>query len=125
MNQPTESQIQQAAFEYFNLNKKKYPEYHFIVATPNQGFLGGKIWGSKRKKEGLSKGFPDISVLIPKNGYAGFFLELKIGKNKPSKEQIFWVKKLNAVGYLACVFYARSWVELVNEINKYLKIKEI
>jgi hypothetical protein len=43
--------------------------------------------GRLLKRMGVKKGVPDFFLAIPVNGKAGLWIELKIGKNKPTKEQ--------------------------------------
>lgn len=43
--------------------------------------------GRTLKRMGVKKGVADFFLAIPLKGKAGLWLELKIGKNKPTKEQ--------------------------------------
>ena len=51
------------------------------------------------------------------------FIELKYGKNKPTKKQTEWLKSLNEQGYAVAVCYGCD--EASKKILKYLKLGEI
>ena len=51
---------------------------------------------------GLPKGFSDLMVL--KEGRT-YFIELKVGKNKPSKEQLNFIEQMKKNGFSAGVAY--------------------
>ena len=56
------------------------------------------------KRMGVSKGFPDIEIPLPKGGFHGFYLEMKRLKGgKLSDEQIEWINYLNEQGYYAVI----------------------
>lgn len=82
----------------------------------------------KTKRMGYRKGFPDMQIFEPRGKYHGMFIELKVGKNKASPEQIAWRDALLDRGYYAVIvpplpyIDARNWLE--REINFYLNLKE-
>ena len=43
------------------------------------------------KKEGVKRGVPDICLPVSRGKYHGLYIEMKAGKNKPSKEQKEWI----------------------------------
>ena len=67
------------------------PDFHHFA---NERYLdvkkNPKLWNTanKLKSMGVKKGVADFFLAIPLNGKAGLWLELKVGRNKPSKEQI-------------------------------------
>lgn len=67
------------------------------------------------KAMGLEAGIPDIVVITPPpiGGYVGAVLELKAGKNKPSKKQQEWLERFAscgwAVGWTASMPTALAW----------------
>lgn len=68
--------------------------------------------------EEASKIFPgDISLKAN-----GFFCELKVGKNKPSKLQLEMHQKLTHLGYYVCVCYTLD--EFIKEVEWYLGTKK-
>ena len=71
---------------------------------------------------GMSAGFPDIGLLVPKNGKAGLFIELKADKTKRlTKEQKQWLEKLNQYGYKAV--RCNGSEEAIDTIKEYIGIK--
>lgn len=56
--------------------------------------------GKTLKRMGVKKGVADFFLAIPLSGYAGFWLELKIGKNKVTPEQEEFLKRKTERGYL-------------------------
>ena len=106
-----ESKLQQACVTWFRL---QYPN-RLIISIPN----GGKrniITAVTMKKEGQLKGCPDLFIPEPNNKYSGLFIEMKHGKNKPSKEQVEIMDKLRQRGYKVELCYSfDSFVEMVND----------
>jgi hypothetical protein len=49
--------------------------------------------GRTLKRMGVKKGVADFFLAIPLNGKAGLWIELKVGKNKPTKEQIAFAER--------------------------------
>jgi hypothetical protein len=91
-----------------------------MFAVPN----GGKRHigtGVKLKKEGVKSGVPDIFLAVPKNGKNGLFIEMKVNKNKPSKNQLWWIHSLRAEGYAVGVCW--GFDEARDAIIKYLGIE--
>ena len=73
---------------------------------------------AKRKLLGVKSGVPDICILEPRKKYNGLFIELKVGYNKPSESQKYWLQRLEMNGYKTAVSY--SFEEVKDIINKYL-----
>ena len=92
-----------------------------LVHIPNEGKRSTST-GGRLKKEGLRKGFPDISLCAPHCGYAGLYIELKrIKGSKISKEQKDWIIKLNEHQYAAVFCF--GWEEAWKIIKAYLENK--
>lgn len=77
-----------------------------------------------------NKGFPDIAIYEPKNGYNGLFIELKKEGEKLMKrdgtpvtehiqEQLNCINLLNAKGYKC--FFCSGWDSAKETIDNYLK----
>lgn len=120
----SERDFQAACFERFAQLALTRPEYGMIFAIPNGQYRQGQ-----RMEPGLKAGMPDIMVPIPRqftdehgDSYClgGLFLELKIGKGKPSALQIETMCRLMLAGYRCCVV----WDEVdraVATIEEYLR----
>ena len=131
----TESAEQQALFRYCAVEMGRYPELDMLVHTPNEG-ARTRATGGRLKKEGLRKGFPDITLYLPSCNYHGLMIELKRRRgSRKTQEQKDWVFNLNKYGYAAafCYGWEDAWkfikayldarrIEIISEKNKNLKI---
>ena len=93
-------------------------------STQNKKGQWYSVEGAELKRMGVKKGFPDI-MIFDRCGHdendeyiAGFAIELKVHPNKPSPEQLDWLKRLGAVGWKTGVYYSLDHV--INDINDYL-----
>lgn len=83
--------------EFVEWMNKRFPE-HRVSASPNGGKRHIRT-AITLKAEGVSKGFPDLSI-------PSLFLYIEMKKEKGgqvSKEQKAWLEYLNDVGYTAVV----------------------
>ena len=116
----TEHSEQVALFGWAKANEPRHLQLGLMFAIPN----GGKrhiVTGKKLKAEGVKSGVPDIFLGVPKNGKHGLFIELKVGKNKPSKNQLWWIHSLRAEGYAVEVCW--GFEEARDAIINYLGIE--
>jgi hypothetical protein len=72
---------------------------------------------AKRKAMGVKSGVPDILIFEPNKKHIGLAIELKAGYNKPSENQLKWIKDLNSLGWLAV--WSNSLDEVIEIIEKY------
>ena len=110
----TESQLQIQIFEWAQLMTGKYPELYLLYHIPNEG-KRSIYYGAKLKREGLKSG-------VPKGQYCGLYIELKVGKNRPTKNQEYWLFSLSKAGHRTAVCYTREQVQ--KEILSYLALKD-
>ena len=75
--------------------------------------------GARLKRKGVKSGVPDVLIFNPNSYYNGIAIELKIKPNKPTPNQIKWLKDLNYKCWKTVVCYNLD--EVINEINEYLK----
>ncbi len=111
----TEYQLQKTVCKYLDLNNILYC-----------GSMGGQyqVFRSQRikaKQTGYKRGFPDIFIYEPVGKWHGLAIELKVGYNKPTKEQLYWRNELNKRGYVAEI--CNGLDETIEVINNYLKGK--
>lgn len=94
-----------------NWFKHYYPEleddlHHFANERKIEKRGGAEYYqGKLLKRMGVKKGVADFFLALPQNGKAGLWIELKVGKNKPSKEQQAFLDRKAQRGYeVACVW---------------------
>ena len=110
-----EYQLQKAVCKYLDLQNVLYC-----------GSMGGQYQVNmsqriKAKKSGYKKGFPDLFIYEPRGSYHGLAIELKVGYNKPTVEQLTWLNKLTERGYLA--MSSNGLDQTIEIIEKYLNFK--
>jgi hypothetical protein len=117
-----EDGIQAALIQYCN---RKGGDYAKIFAIPN----GGKrrlLEAVRLKKSGVRAGVSDLFLPVPKNGFHGFFIELKTKKGesgaksngKISDDQKDFLLQTQKKGYLSKV--AHGFSEARTYIDEYL-----
>jgi len=113
-----EHENQVELFRQAQFSVQKYPELNLLMAIPNGGHRSMAVAG-KLKAEGVKKGFPDIFLPVPRGGWHGLMIEMKVEPNKPSPEQVQWLWDLTRNGYLAVVCYSTkdAWGLLIAYIT--------
>lgn len=98
-----------------NWFKYHYPEldddfHHFAnerKCSPQEGQL--------LKRMGVKRGVADFFLAYPLNGKSGLWIELKVGTNKPSKEQQAFLDRKIERGYEAvCVWGTDAAREVIS-----------
>ena len=107
-----EYQLQKAICKYLDLQNVLYC-----------GSMGGNYQAHmsvriRAKKSGYKRGFPDLFIYEPRGNYHGLAIELKIGYNKATKEQLYWQKELIKRGFKAEICTGID--EALEVINTYL-----
>ena len=87
--------------------------------VPNEG-KRSKSAGARMKQEGLKPGVPDVCLPVPRGGFHGLYVEMKVGKNKPTDNQREWLAGLKEQGYATAVCY--GWEAASKVILKYLNL---
>lgn len=93
-------------------------ECEFMFHVPNGGSRN-LLEAVNLKKQGVKPGVSDVILLLPKGKYHYLCIEIKCGKNKPTKEQKKFIEYVNSVGGCAVVCYGCN--DAINVIKKYLK----
>ena len=79
----TESDEQISLFRWAQIASSVKPELKLMFHVPNEGkrtrYSGGKLIA-----EGLKPGVPDVCLPVPNKKYHGLFIEMKVGKNRPT-----------------------------------------
>jgi hypothetical protein len=110
----SEHDEQVGLFSWAEAKSREHPELKLMFAIPNGSYFGNDmvrignkqvprriLQASKMRAEGVRAGVPDVAILIPRKPHHGLFIELKVGNNKPSEEQLWWLEMLNKAGYRA------------------------
>lgn len=109
-----EDKLQNAVMQYIEV---QYPEA-LVAHIPNEGkrtpferfkfkYLGGKA------------GIPDVMIFCPSSVYIGLAIELKAGKNKPTKAQKEWLERLEFCGWAA--YCLNNFEACKDIIDRYFK----
>jgi hypothetical protein len=71
---------------------------------------------ARLKKEGLTVGWPDYQLLVPRGKYHGLMLEIKSPGKKPTLEQRTLLAVLGSQGYMAAwaAGFEDSWAIVEN-----------
>jgi len=100
-------------------NERWLPELKMLFAIPNGGKRKNGWW---EVAEGLKRGVPDLFLAAQKHhrgvSWGGMFIEMKFGKNKPTKDQKEWLSELEEANYYCVVCH--SWEEAKKAILFYL-----
>ena len=103
-----EASLQEACVKWFRLQYS--PLASLLFAIPNGGSRNPRE-GARLKAQGVTAGVPDLLLAKPRYDEAGhvvcagLWLELKVGKNKPSPEQCQIMTLLAANGYRVVVVF--------------------
>ena len=120
---------QAALFSWAKKMEGRHPQLKMMFAIPNGGLRNIRV-AMKLKKEGVKAGIPDIFLAVPRHlpnptkdvfTLHGLFIEMKYGKNKPTKEQQQWLTDLEDEGYRAEVCH--SFEEAKKVIEDYLGLE--
>ena len=114
-----EAQEQENLFTMLAYVGRRYPEAQLLFHVPN----GGKRNASEAahlKKQGVKAGVPDLFLPVARGGFHGLFIEMKVGKNKPTENQEKWIENLIRQKYSVCVCY--SSIEAYDTIINYLRM---
>ena len=110
-----EYQLQKAVCKYLDLQNVLYCG---SMGGQHQVHFSQRI---KAKKSGYKKGFPDLFIYEPRCKFHGLAIELKVGYNKATTEQLYWQKELIKRGYVSEI--CNGIDEAMGVINTYLNLK--
>lgn len=112
--QGSEDNLQKAVARYLDLVGA------FWFHCPNGGSRNG-IEAAKLKAMGVKPGIPDCLILDQRHGYSGLSIELKVGYNKPTENQLEQFDKLVARNWMVVVSW--SLEEVIACIDWYYDIQ--
>lgn len=81
-----------------------YPELRLLYHIPNGGKRNA-VEAAHLKQQGVKAGVPDLCLPVAKGKYHGLYIEMKVGDNKPTEKQTWWLKELEKQGYATMVCY--------------------
>lgn len=71
--------------------------------------------GAHLKRQGLKRGVPDLCIPRAKGRYHGLYIEMKDKGGKLTRDQLKWLRLLQAEGYCAfCCFGADDAIKLID-----------
>lgn len=100
---------------WFNYTYPELENHLFHFANERKCSLQ---YGATLKRMGVKKGVYDIFLSVPHNDKAGLWLELKVGRNKATPEQLEFGKLMNKNGYKAIIVWGLDAAK--NAIQSYL-----
>ena len=116
----SEHSEQVALIEWAMWKRPECPSLAMLFHIPN----GGKrdpVTAARLKAEGVQAGVPDLCLSCPRQGYHALYIEMKVGRNRPSPEQQEWAALLRAEGYRVETCY--GWQAAAQVIADYLGIE--
>ncbi len=116
----SEHDEQVALFIWAAMYEERFPQLKMLFAVPNGGYRMAKT-ARDLKAEGVKKGVPDVFYPVPRKkgnqGFVGLVIEMKFDKNKPTREQEWWLGMLKLNAWKTVVCY--SWQEAAKAIAEY------
>lgn len=109
----TEHAEQALVIDWKNMHVARYPVLRLLHSTPNGGKRHIKT-ALALKAEGQVAGIPDLQLPVARHGSIGLWVEMKVGRNNPTPEQVEKMAALRAEGHLVKVCYsAEAAVETI------------
>ena len=109
---------QMGVVEWANWNMARFPELKLLFHIPNGGKRDARE-AARFKAMGVKAGVPDLCLPVPRNGFAGLYIEMKYGKNTTTAKQKEWISALQEQGYKVTVCY--SGTSATKELEDYLQ----
>lgn len=106
-----------ALFEFAARFCDRLPELALLYAIPNGG-KRDKTTAARLKREGVRAGVLDTCLPVARQGFHGYYVELKVGRNKLTPAQQLWADALSKQGYAVSVCY--DWTEAARLLVLYL-----
>lgn len=113
----SEHEEQAALFQWARLQEVRWPCLRYMFAIPNGGQRATST-AMRLKAEGVKPGVPDIFLPSRRGGWAGLWLEMKVGSNKPTELQREYLTALAQAGYKTAVCYGAD--EAIAAIESYM-----
>jgi len=126
MLEENEYQAQCAVIQWAAYQEHHFPELQLLKGNLEGIYLHGTQEQraktiNKAKKAGMRPGWPDLELPVSRKGYGALFIELKVGTNKPSPEQVRMLDLL--VEHGNAVYLAYGSQQAIKIISSYLSKK--
>ena len=113
----TEHQEQAALIAMCAALEPQHPELALLFAIPNGGQRHAAV-AARLKAEGVRAGVPDLCLPVARGKWHALYLELKVGRNKPTAAQQAWHERLRAQGNAVVVCYGAD--QALTALRRYL-----
>lgn len=110
-----ESELQIACVNWFRF---AYPQFKYLLFSIPNGGHRNILTAMRMKREGVISGVPDLFLSIGKNGFNGFYIEMKQGKGKLTSNQETFFHQAKKHNYKCEVI--TSLDQFIREISFYL-----
>lgn len=100
----SEAQAQAAVFEWARWQQSKHPELKAMYHAANEGKRSART-GADLKRQGMKPGVCDICLPYAAGDYNNLYIELKVGNNKATAEQLNFIDTINRIGGKAVIAY--------------------
>lgn len=114
----SEENEQEKVIQWSENKASVWPQLKLLYHVPNGGSRN-RVEAAKLKRMGVKAGVPDLVLPIPMGGYAGLYIEMKVGSNKPTKRQQEWIECLKMYGHRVQTCYCAN--EAIETIENYMK----
>jgi len=115
----SEHQEQVRIMKWVHENEPRFPELEMMFAVPNGGKRDART-GKMLKDEGVKRGVPDLWLPVRRGDYVGLVIENKVGKNKTSAYQDWWLERLDKQGWMCVVCYTAE--DAIEAVKEYLSV---
>jgi hypothetical protein len=92
--------------------------FDWLVHCPNGGWRS-PVEAARFQAIGVKPGIPDLMLPIRTTEYATGWLELKVGRNKPTEHQLSWHERLRSAGHYVQTYW--HWHEAAADMLRYLE----
>jgi len=93
-------------------HQRAYPELSLLFAVKNEAAYRRK----DLLAQGIRAGVPDLMLPVARGGFCGLFIEMKVGRGRPSPEQLLFARLVTAQGYQVCFCWGQEqgWTALLS-----------
>ena len=114
----SEDQAQRLIFDWARWQQGKYPQLKAMYHAANEGKRSARA-GAELKRQGMKPGVSDICLPYASGKYNNLYVELKVGNNKASDNQLKFIDTINGIGGKAVIAYGSE--AAISVITAYLE----